>query len=154
MKVAATYDVLTIMDVIVEQGIDASVTAAVGEVIGHLVASGLDVLMSCGVPALKVVAVRRILMSFPASPPSGDTSQLNVLALLEAMDAMQFPVSLQELVARLFGLQDSVTLAELRAAVDAATLSGQDLLRLRRALDPLVSARLACAAQCQCGFTV
>ena len=69
---------------------------------------------------------------------------MDVVALLEAMDAHAFAPSLQETVAELFGLQDSVTLAELRAAVDVATLPGRDLIRLRRALDPVVRACRAC----------
>ncbi len=71
---------------------------------------------------------------------------VDVVALLEAMEALALPPSLQELVAELFGLQDSVTLAELRAAVDAATLPGRDLLHLRRALDPVVRNAAAHAA--------
>ncbi len=68
---------------------------------------------------------------------------LNVLALADAMEALRLPDSTIDLVAELFGLQDSVTLAELRApAVDAVALPGRDLpvpvLRLRHALDATV----------------
>ncbi len=66
------------------------------------------------------------------------------MELIDAMEAQAFAPSLQETVAELFGLQDSVTLAELRAAVDVATLPGRDLIRLRRALDPVVRACSVC----------
>jgi hypothetical protein len=61
---------------------------------------------------------------------------VNVVALLEAMDSLGLESSVQETVADLFGLQDSVTLAELRAAIGTDALSGRDLIRLRRALGP------------------
>ncbi len=61
-----------------------------------------------------------------------------MLALADAMEALRLPDSTIDLVAELFGLQDSVTLAELRAAVDAVALPGRDLLRLRHALDATV----------------
>ncbi len=65
---------------------------------------------------------------------------MNVLALADAMESLAFPDTTVDLVADLFGLQDSVTLADLRAAVHVATLPGRDLIRLRRALDPAVRA--------------
>ncbi len=50
------------------------------------------------------------------------------------MDALGLSVDVQETVARLFGLQDFVSLTELRAAVPAHVLSGREIVRLRRAL--------------------
>ncbi len=69
---------------------------------------------------------------------------LDVVALMAALERLEFPLSLQETVAGLFGLQDSVTLAELRAAVDVVSLPGRDLIRLRRALDPVVRGMFVC----------
>jgi hypothetical protein len=131
---------------------------AVGDAIGHLSTCTLDTLKFLGVPALKVVAVRRALASSPATAAAASTDrdfsgdQLNVLALLEAMEAMALPPSLQEAVAERFGLQDWVTLAELRTALDVVTLPGRDLLRLRRALDPMVRlSPVMCAICSVCG---
>jgi hypothetical protein len=62
----ASYDVLAIMDGMEAQGIDAGVIAAVGDAVGHLTISTLDVLKTCGVPALKVVAVKKMLAPQPA----------------------------------------------------------------------------------------
>ena len=69
------------------------------------------------------------------------------MELIDAMESLSFPDATVDLVAELFGLQDSVTLAELRVAVDVATLPGRDLIRLRRALDPVVR---ACVSVCMC----
>jgi hypothetical protein len=69
---------------------------------------------------------------------------LDVVALMAALERLELPLSLQEAVAELFGLQDSVTLAELRAAVDVTALPGRDLIRLRRVLDPVVRACVSC----------
>jgi hypothetical protein len=142
-----SYDVLAIVDAMEAQGIDASVVSAVCNAIGHLCTSTLDILKTCGVPAREVFAVKRTMASSPAAAAStdrdGSGNQLNVLALYEAMEAMALPPSLQETIAELFGLQDSVTLTELRAAVDVVTLPGRELIRLRRALDP-VCASVAC----------
>jgi hypothetical protein len=76
---------------------------------------------------------------------------LDIVALMAALERLEFAPSLQETIAELFGLQDSVTLAELRSAVDVATLPGRDLIRLRRALDPMVRACVCgCAYVCGC----
>ncbi len=65
------------------------------------------------------------------------------------MESLSFSDTTIDTVAELFGLQDSVTLAELRAAVHVATLPGRDLIRLRRALDPVVRACVcACVRVC------
>ncbi len=153
----ASYDVMAIMGAMEEQAMDANVTGLVGDAIGHLSSSSLDVLKAAGVPALKILAIRRVLAASPA-PVNHGTITLNVLDLLVAMEAMAFAPSLQEQVAELFVLQDSVTLAELRTAVDAVTLPGRDLLRLRRALDPMVRlsappvlAPVASLASASCG---
>jgi hypothetical protein len=74
---------------------------------------------------------------------------LDVVALMAALERLELPLSLQEAVAELFGLQDSVTLAKLRAAVDVAALPGRDLIRLRRALDPVAEHAKAAAAEAQ-----
>ncbi len=75
-------------------------------------------------------------------------ASLVVVELIDAMESLSFPDATVDLVAELFGLQDSVTLAELRAAVDVATLPGRDLIRLRRALDPVVRACVSVCTQC------
>ncbi len=64
--IGASYDVLAIVDAMEAQGVDAGVISAVGDAIGHLGTSTLDVLKTCGVPALKVVAVKRTLAPQPA----------------------------------------------------------------------------------------
>jgi hypothetical protein len=58
---AVSYDVLAIVDAMETQGVDAGVAGAVGDAIGHLGTSTLDVLRTCGMPALKVFAVRKAL---------------------------------------------------------------------------------------------
>jgi hypothetical protein len=75
-------------------------------------------------------------------------ASLVVVDLIDAMEALSFPDATVDLVAELFGLQDSVTLAELRSPVDAATIPGRDLIRLRCALDPAVRACMSMCMQC------
>jgi hypothetical protein len=52
---------ITGMDAMKAQGIDSSVTGMVGDAIGHLCASTLDVLRAIGVPARTVMNLRRAL---------------------------------------------------------------------------------------------
>ena len=137
----AKYSVLAVMSALEELGVDVGVIDGVGDVIGHLVSCTLDVLRGCGVPPLKVVAVRRALSALPASASTmhdgsdgSDTGSLRVLALLEVMESMGYATPVQELVADLFGLRDVVSLSELRSCVHATALPGRDLIRLRRAL--------------------
>jgi hypothetical protein len=70
---------------------------------------------------------------------TGETqAPLNVLSLMDALEALAFPETVVDLVAEHFGLQETVALEELHAAT-ASVLPGRDLVRLRRMLDPTVS---------------
>ncbi len=96
VSAGVSYDVLAIMDVLQTQGVDASLIDAVGDVIGHADSYTLDVLKTCGVPALKVVAVRRALMSHPSPtlPVTGESYKANsarqVPMLCEALVMLRY----------------------------------------------------------------
>ena len=59
----ATYDVLALLDGLTSVGVDEALVAAVADAVGHLAVSALGVLVTCGVPATKGMAVRRLLTS-------------------------------------------------------------------------------------------
>jgi hypothetical protein len=59
VNTGASYDVLAIVDAMEAQGIDAGVVSAVGDAIGHLGTSTLDVLKTCGVPARALVSLKK-----------------------------------------------------------------------------------------------
>ncbi len=64
-----------------------------------------------------------------------------MLPLMDALERLGFPDSVIDVIAELFGLRDSVSLADLRAAVERSVLPGRDFIRIRRALDPTVHIR-------------
>ncbi len=84
-----SYDVLPI-DVIEAQGIDAGVVSAVGDAIGHLGTSTLDILKTCGGPARMVMNLQSAV---PGEAGTGTgtagsvPAPMNVLALADAMEA-------------------------------------------------------------------
>ena len=59
--VTTTYDALAILDAMSSAEISAEVVTAAADTIGHLGVSTLDPLKVCGVPTLKLLAVRRLL---------------------------------------------------------------------------------------------
>jgi hypothetical protein len=65
----ACYDALAIVDAMEAQGLAEGMLAAVGDAIGHLGTSTLDVLKTCGVPALKMVSVKKSLVQQEPGEP-------------------------------------------------------------------------------------
>ncbi len=59
---------------------------------------------------------------------------------MDALEGLGFVDGTVDAIAELFGLQDTVTLGELRSSIDSGTLPGRDFVQLRRALDPKVRA--------------
>jgi hypothetical protein len=67
VNTGASYDVLAIMDAMEAQGIDAGVVGAVGDAIGHLDTSTLDILKTCGVPPRALISLKKGLITCASS---------------------------------------------------------------------------------------
>ncbi len=63
---------------------------------------------------------------------------------MDLMERLDFPEATVDTIADIFGLRNNISLAELRAAVGVSMLPGRDLIRIRRALDPVVRHCVSC----------
>ena len=66
---AVTYDVLDVIAALVDASVDLVTICAVADEIGPLTLTTLEVLRSCGVPPLKIIAARALLTARTSSTP-------------------------------------------------------------------------------------